>query len=183
MLRAYAIAGAVALAAGFALSTASASAAGDGCARAATTAHRTTLQLASHSVMCLVNTERATRGLAPLGASRLLSRAARRHSRDMVVRDYFSHVSPNGMSARRRVLRTGYLRYRRGGSVGETIAWGPGRDSTPAGLVSSFMNSASHRLLLLDRRFRDVGVGMALGAPFAGMRGGATVTLDFGWRW
>jgi uncharacterized protein YkwD len=181
MLRAYAIAGAVALAAGFALSTASASAAGEGCARAATSADRTTLQLASHSVMCLVNTERATRGLPPLGASRLLSRAARRHSRDMVVRNYFSHVSPNGMSVRQRIVRTGYLYRRPGGKLGETIAWGAAGDATPAELVDSFMASAAHRSMLLNSGFREIGVGLVRGAPGGGV-GGATLTLTFGRR-
>jgi uncharacterized protein YkwD len=178
MLRANAIAGAVALAAGCALSPASAGAAGGGCARAAATADPATLSLASDAVLCLVNTERETRGLAPLSVSRLLSRAARRHSRDMVTRRYFSHVSPNGMSARQRIVRTGYLYRRPRGTLGETIAWGA---ATPAGLVNAFMNSAGHRAMLLDRSFREIGVGLALGAPVAGM-GGATLTLDFGRR-
>jgi uncharacterized protein YkwD len=182
MLRAYAIAGAIALAAWCVLSPAAASAAGDGCARAAATAAPTTLQQSSHAVLCLVNTKRATRGMRPLGTSRLLSRAARRHSRDMVARSYFSHVSPNGMDARQRIVRTGYLYRRPGAMVGETIAWAAAGDATPAELVGSFMRSGAHRSMLLDRSFRQIGVGLALGAPVAGMGGGATLTLTFGRR-
>lgn len=181
MLRAHAITGAVALVACSALGAGAARADGDGCARAATIAYSTTLHLASDSVLCLVNSERVMRGLRPLRASRLLHRAAQRHSDDMVARSYFSHVSPNGMNVRQRVRRTGYLRRRSGGTVGETIGWGANRQATPAGLVGSFMSSAAHRPLLLDRRFREIGVGLALGAPVAGARG-ATLTLDFGRR-
>jgi uncharacterized protein YkwD len=182
MLRAYAIAGAVALVACCALGAGTA-AAGDGCARAATVADDdATLHLASNSVLCVVNSERARHGVRPLRASRLLDRAAQRHSGDMVARRYFSHVSPNGKNVRQRVVRTGYLRHRPGGRIGETIAWGADRQATPADLVGSFMNSPAHRPLLLDRRFREIGVGLALGAPVAGMDG-ATLTLNFGRRW
>ena len=99
----------------------------------------------------------------------------------MVARSYFSHVSPNGMDVRQRIVRTGYLYHRPGARLGETIAWRPAGDATPAQLVSSFMDSASHRAMLLDRSFRQIGVGLALGAPVAGM-GGATLTLTFGRR-
>jgi uncharacterized protein YkwD len=182
MLRAHAIAGTVALVASCVAGAGTAAAAGDGCARAATVADEGTLRLASNSVLCVVNGERAMHGVRPLRASRLLHRSAQRHSRDMVARRYFAHVSPNGMNARQRIVRTGYLRHRPGGRIGETIAWGADRQATPADLVRSFMNSPAHRPLLLDRRFREIGVGLALGAPVAGMDG-ATLTLDFGRRW
>jgi len=182
MLRTHATAGAVALVACCALGAGTAAAAGDGCARAAAVADDATLRLASDSVLCVVNSARAMHGVRPLRASRLLHRSAQRHSRDMVARRFFSHVSPNGMNARQRIVRTGYLRRRPGGKIGETIGWGSDRQATPAELVSSFMNSAAHRPLLLDRRFREIGVGLALGAPVAGMDG-ATLTLDFGRRW
>jgi hypothetical protein len=34
--------------------------------------------------------------------------------------------------------------------------------------------------VILDRDFREVGVGLAQGVPVAGQAGGATFTLDFG---
>jgi uncharacterized protein YkwD len=43
------------------------------------------------------------------------------------------------------------------------------------------MSSAAHRSMLLDGSFREIGVGLALGAPVANM-GGATLTLTFGRR-
>jgi uncharacterized protein YkwD len=42
------------------------------------------------------------------------------------------------------------------------------------------MNSAGHRRNILTPGFRDVGVGIALGAPRAGLSGGATYPANFG---
>lgn len=145
-------------------------------------ADTSTLKQASDSVLCLVNSERAGRGLAPLRPSRQLDRSAGAHSRDMVARQYFSHLSPAGTNARQRALRAGYVRKRRVAKVGETIAWGTEGLGTPAELVRSFMSSAGHRRALLDRRYRDIGVGLALGAPISGLGDGATLTLTLGRR-
>jgi len=182
MLRASAVAGAIALVGGGSMGSGTAVAAGGGCARAAAMADTTTLKPASDAVLCLVNRTRAMRGLAPVQASRQLKWSAAAHSRDMVFRQFFSHVSPGGLDARQRILRSGYLRNRRGSKIGETIAWGTAGRATPAGLMRSFMNSSAHRRVLLDRRYRDVGVGLALGAPIGGAGAGATLTLDFGRR-
>ena len=182
MLRGNAVAGAIALVVGGSLDSGTAVAAGGGCARAAAMADPTTLKSASDAVLCLVNRTRAMRGLAPVQASRQLKWSAAAHSRDMVFRQFFSHVSPGGMDARQRILRSGYLRNRRGAKIGEALAWGTAHRATPAGLVRSFMNSGAHRRVLLDRRFRDVGFGLALGVPIGGVGAGATLTLDFGRR-
>lgn len=139
------------------------------------------LQQTSDWVLVLVNFERMTQGLAPLRPSRPLNQSAQAHSDDMVTRRYFSHVTPNGMNVRQRIQRFGYQRQRRGSTVGETIAWGA-QSGTPAELVRRFMNSAGHREILLDGRYRDIGIGLAIGAPVAGVSDGATLTVHFGRR-
>jgi uncharacterized protein YkwD len=134
-------------------------------------------------VLCLINVERGQRGLAPVAASTLLGRAASSHSSDMVRRKYFSHVTPSGQDMRRRVARTGYLRGSRCPVLGETIAWGSDLFATPASLVDELMLSPAHRRIVLDRRYREVGVGLALGAPMDGMgEAGSTLALNFGRR-
>ncbi len=108
----------------------------------------------------------------------------------MVARQYFEHVTPNGVNVRQRAARAGYLRKRSacrmrkrsGCKINETIAWGTESQSTPAELVRMFMTSPGHRRILLDRRYRDIGVGLAPGAPVSGLGNGATLTLDFGRR-
>lgn len=139
-------------------------------------------QAAADSVLCLINAERAKRGLAPVRASSLLTKAAAFHSGDMVRRKYFSHVTPSGQDLRQRVARTGYLRGARRPALAETLAWGADYYATPAELVKELMRSSIHKVIITDRRFRDVGVGLALGAPLDGMGQGATLALNFGRR-
>jgi uncharacterized protein YkwD len=141
-----------------------------------------TREEAIDAVLCLVNRERAARGVAAVRASNPLESAAVGHSDAMVSAKFFSHSSRNGDNVQRRVARTGYGRSA-SPFVGETIAWGSGAFATPAQLVGSFLSSPEHRQIMLDRRFRDVGVGIALGAPRPAVAGDATtVTLDFGRR-
>jgi uncharacterized protein YkwD len=44
--------------------------------------------------------------------------------------------------------------------------------------VLAWLRSPAHRRVLLDRRFRVAGIGIARGTPFA--TPGATYTADFG---
>ena len=135
-----------------------------------------------NTVLCLVNRERTARGLSSLRSNRRLERAARGHSRDMVERRFFSHDAPGGASLLDRVRRRGY-NSRGGMTVGENIAWGSGSYATPAGIVDSWMKSPGHRANILHRSFREIGVGVALGAPrpVTGAPA-ATYTTDFGAR-
>jgi uncharacterized protein YkwD len=137
---------------------------------------------AADAVLCLINIERTQRGLAPVVASAQLAKAAESHSSDMVRRGYFAHVTPSGQDLRKRVARTGYLRGAPRATLGETIAWGSDVYAAPAELVKDLMQSAEHRAIITDRRFRDIGVGLALGAPLEGMGSGATLSLNFGRR-
>ncbi|HEX5898964.1 MAG TPA: hypothetical protein VFY32_06155 [Solirubrobacteraceae bacterium] len=86
------------------------------------------------------------------------------------------------MSAR--ITATSHLRNVWSWSVGENLAWGTGVPATPRATVRASMHSPDQRANLLDRRFDDVGIGVAEGAPVAlgvGELGGTHVT-DFGRR-
>src|SRR5919199_613533 len=69
-----------------------------------------------------INHVRGRHGLSPVAATRVLHRAAIRHSDDMVWREYFAHTSPTGSTMTHRILKTGYVS---GYSwvAGETLAW------------------------------------------------------------
>lgn len=161
-----------------------AAAAGAGPASAATVcasadaprAQASATQLAS-AALCLVNQERSSRGLKPLKANRRLAAAARRHSQDMGLKGYFSHDSLNGASFVDRIRRAGY----RAVSLGENIAWGSGDLGSPREIVAGWMASPGHRANILNRKFREAGMGVAFGDPGAG-EDGVTYTLDFGSR-
>jgi uncharacterized protein YkwD len=154
--------------------TPSASAAPRSCAGASAAAASQSVSQHRAAVLCLVNAQRARRGLPPLHASRLLTTAAQRHSRDMVTRRFFAHESLNGATVRDRVARTGYLRGR--WSLGENIGWMSAPSAT--GIVQAWMDSPGHRAMILHRAFREAGVGVVAGIPSGGA--GATYTMDFG---
>jgi uncharacterized protein YkwD len=47
-------------------------------------------------------------------------------------------------------------------------------------MVRAWMDSPGHRTNILNRRFRDIGIGIVVGTPSG--PGGATYTTDFGTR-
>jgi uncharacterized protein YkwD len=149
------------------------------CSGARAVAAARTVSPARQTTICLVNAERARRGLSPLRTNRDLTVAAQRHSADMVRRGFFDHETPNGTTVRERVQRTGYLRGAWRWSLGENIGWAAQSGATPAGMVRAWMNSPGHRAIILNARFREAGVGIAMGIPTRG-GSGATFTMDFG---
>jgi len=130
------------------------------------------------STLCLLNAERRARGLPALRNNAKLRLAATRHSQDMVNRRYFDHTAPGGVSMVTRVRRTGYTKAAGSWALGENIAWGSGSLSTPARIVRAWMHSSGHRANILDREFREIGIGIAVGTPED--LDGATYTTDFG---
>jgi uncharacterized protein YkwD len=152
-----------------------ATASGSNCAGADTIPG--SLSAAQAATICLLNQERAARGLQPVRLNHRLSVAAKRHSRDMVQRRYFDHTSPSGRTFTARVSAAGY-RFR---SLGENIAWGSGSFATPRAIMHAWMESPGHRANILRGKFREIGVGIATGTP-VGISGGAVYTTEFGRR-
>ena len=132
------------------------------------------------ALRCLVNVERARHGLPMLHSSQELNIAADGHGADMVARRYFAHVSPEGASVADRARAAGYLGGSNDWALGEDIGWGTGSESTPESIFQAFMNSPPHRRVILDRDFREIGVGVAAGVPVSATGAGATFVLDFG---
>jgi hypothetical protein len=132
------------------------------------------------ATLCLINAQRSARGLKPLAADARLQAAASAFARDMVDRRFFDHVSPGGGTMMDRLHAAGW---NPGGawSAGENIAWGGGSLGTPAAIVDAWMHSAGHRANILSRAYTQIGVGIADGAPQAGVSGpAATYVTDFG---
>jgi uncharacterized protein YkwD len=135
-----------------------------------------------NNTLCLLNRERRSRGMRKLRLNKRLSRAARGHAVDMVREDYFAHDSRNGQSFVDRIRSAGYLSNAGSWFVGENLAWGSGNRSTPRQIVRAWMNSPGHRANILQRRFREIGVGIVGGAPvrISSSSTAATYATDFG---
>jgi uncharacterized protein YkwD len=116
-----------------------------------------------------INRARVTRGVPPLRIGVRLRRAARAHSRAMARSGSLTHGN-------------WYQRLRsfgvRGGTVGETIAWGVGSDGTASAIVGMWLASPPHRATMLGRGFRRIGVGVAVGT-MAGYSDASVATADF----
>jgi uncharacterized protein YkwD len=132
---------------------------------------------AKHATLCLLNQERRAHGLRPLKLNHKLSVAARRHARSMARRNYFAHGDFVG-----RIRAARYLSGARSWTVGENIAWGSWDYATPASITDGWMHSPKHKANILSRSFREIGIGVADGAPVGGQKLGATYATDFGAR-
>jgi uncharacterized protein YkwD len=133
-----------------------------------------------HATLCLLNRERRGHGLHALRLNPSLSKAASQHAHDMVSRGYFSHTSPGGMGVVDRIRRTGYVHGGQSWLLGENLAWGAGTTGTPRKIVSAWMHSPPHRANILTPGLREIGIGIARGAPQPTGVAAETYATDFG---
>jgi uncharacterized protein YkwD len=134
------------------------------------------------ATLCLVNRERAARGEHPLHWNDRMVAAAQKHTESMAFGDYFEHVGPHGETPLSRMRRTGYISSSRlGFEIAENIGWGSLWLGTPRAIVAAWMSDSGHRANILDRRFRDTGIGVSSHvAAFSHGQSGGIYTQDFG---
>jgi uncharacterized protein YkwD len=121
------------------------------------------------AVLREMNRVRAQQGLAQLRYEEHLQRAARAHTREMIVSNVFTHGAFGARMQHFGVVAS---------IAGENIAWGTGPQGTARAIVAAWLASPGHRANLLRPSFRRVGVGDLLGT-FLGYRGAHVVTVDF----
>ena len=105
-------------------------------------------------VIDLVNVERDAEGLPPLSTDADLASAARGHSEDMGLQNYFSHTGLDGRTPCERMSDAGYS----WNYCGENIAAG---QPTPEDVIDTWMASPGHRANILNPNYCDIGVGYA----------------------
>jgi uncharacterized protein YkwD len=119
----------------------------------------------------LHNKIRAERGLPKFCVHPNLQRAARAHSKAMIAQDRFAHGNVG-----QRLRTFGY----RWSTYGENILYDPGSRDSVESLFKLWMNSSGHRANILEKDFREIGIG-ASSDEYKGGR--ATMwTADFGDR-
>lgn len=130
------------------------------------------------AVVCIINEERAARGLAPLTVNRKLQKSAASWATRMDKENFFAHEH-HGSTARKRIVATGYTKNQSKFFVAENIGWGSGSLATPGARVRNWMAGGLHRKNLLHPKLTEIGVGIA-GAPKADVNGGNVYVLNFG---
>jgi uncharacterized protein YkwD len=134
-------------------------------------------------VLAEINAFRRSRGLSTLRSSAALRRAADAHSAAMVTRGFFAHESPDGSAFWKRVARY-YPRRAGSWSVGENLLWSS-PDIGAASALRMWLNSASHRKILLTPQWREIGLSAVHATSAPGVYRGLEVTVltaDFGVR-
>lgn len=101
-----------------------------------------------------LNRTRVSDGLHPLVWDDRLTGLAREHALDMAHRNYYSHVSPEGLSPFDRMRAAGAL----ASYAGENIAESEDVPDAEAALL----NSPEHRDNMLDDHYDHVGIGVAV---------------------
>lgn len=107
---------------------------------------------AESEMFAKVNMERKKLAIDELIWLSTLVPVARAHAKDMWVRAYFSHYSPDGKDVGDR-LNEANITY---SFVGENLALAPTVQTAHTGL----MNSQGHRENILDSRFKKIGIGV-----------------------
>lgn len=114
-------------------------------------------------VLRLTNEARRKHHLSTLVPDDTLTATARAHSDDMMRRDFFDHVNPDGMTPKERFAKHSMPAAR----VGENIMKGSRHDPSDAKLmarlmVDGWMTSPEHRANILNPDYTHLGVGVTV---------------------
>jgi len=114
------------------------------------------LKSESAEIVALTNNVRQSLGLEILQENPVLQAAAFAKAEDMVVNQYFAHVSPEQKGLRYWLSSKGY-NYQ---VAGENLAIGY---SAPVAVLEAWKNSPTHYANLIDPDFNEIGVAMIAG--------------------
>jgi uncharacterized protein YkwD len=135
-------------------------------------------------LLLAINSLRRSQGLVPLRPNRALAAAAHQQSVSMAQHGFFAHASFSGMPFWQRV-ETKYRKPTSGSwEVGENLGWGSPRLSARSAL-ELWLESPPHRKNLLQRDWRELGIGAVHASSAPGVYDGHDVTIltvDFGVR-
>jgi uncharacterized protein YkwD len=119
------------------------------------------LSAAETAMVASLNADRTALGLVPVRVDARLMDIARARSDDMATRHYFSHTQPDG----RNVFDIISAQHITWFNAGEIIAWNTNSmDSTVSGANHQWMDSPSHKAIVISKDYNYVGVGLAIEA-------------------
>jgi uncharacterized protein YkwD len=156
-------------------------------ASAAPTARVTRTSVASQLqllVAAQINVVRRSYGRSRLTLSPQLTRAGQEHARELALAGYFSHDWSDGSPFGSWIKRFYPVGHARTWRTGENLAWSV-QDVTARQAVEMWLASPEHRRILLDKRWRQVGLGVIRADGAGGFYGGQSVVIlaaEFGLR-
>ena len=112
-------------------------------------------------VLQLVNLERAENDLPPVSFNPSLAKIADDYACRMIADDFFAHTDPeSGYGPGDRAVAGKYSFH----AIGENLAAG---QMSAADVMKVWMDSPSHRDIILDERWKELGVAVRLGGEYA----------------
>ena len=113
--------------------------------------------LNQHDIFIIVNKERAAVGLPALTYNNRLSAIAEIKAVDMINKQYFAHVAPDGTDIAALAKHYGYAYI----NLGENLAEGDFGSS--AEVMTGWMNSPGHKANILNKNYTEVGISAVQG--------------------
>lgn len=153
-----------------------------GCENADATPRSIGIGKAERAVRCLVNNRRAKANRKTLKNRKQLANAADRHSRFMRDNHCFAHTCDKEAPLATRLRSSQYLPCGCSYGYGEAISWSRATSATPRKTVNGWMKSDIHRKIIMNRKFREIGIGIVWGSPFDAADDAAIFTADLGYR-
>lgn len=112
--------------------------------------------ISQQELLDITNQKRQEAGLPLLSLRGELSQAAAGKASDMLTKDYWAHVSPEGVTPWVFIKSAGYNYV----YAGENLARG---FTTPSDVVNAWMASPTHRENMLSNKYNDVGFAIETG--------------------
>lgn len=116
-----------------------------------------TTNIKALGIVSATNKERKANGKKELTVNTKLTKSAQYKAEDMLTRQYFDHVGPNNETISVIISKEGYEYI----IIGENLAMG-GFTSAEE-IVTAWMNSPGHRANILNERYTEIGIGIAVG--------------------
>lgn len=123
----------------------------------------------------LINLERARYGQPPLALNSQLIASSKAKGLDMLASNYWSHVSPLGVTPWDFIQKSGYS-YE---DAGENLAYG---FTTSITVISTWLKSPSHRDNLISTKFTDIGIAVYQ-ADFQNQKNTTLIVAHFGGKY
>lgn len=107
----------------------------------------------------ILNEKRKENGLLPVQWSEDAAKIARLHSENMAKFKFFSHAGLDGSMVNDRADALGFSKWR---AIGENIAYNRGYENPVEFACQRWMQSQTHRENVLNSRWKEAGVGVAV---------------------
>jgi uncharacterized protein YkwD len=116
---------------------------------------------AEQALQSLVNDKRSSLGLVALRWDSRVAELARERAEYMAATGHFSHQEADGEDVFDKIADSGITWY----GAGEIIAWNNAEDldASAAFAMQGWMNSPSHKAIIVSKGYNYVGFGMAIG--------------------